>query len=135
MVKREIYKVLGSGFLGIVIAMWCLFGSGQSGALRWNDIVSILLFSPVYGIGLVYGFKTVFKIIAGLFKVAAPFMMFRGAPANDGGCFSGCLGVFLKAIAAFFLLQIVFVIGWIAGVVYAGILLKEAQLHDDTIWG
>lgn len=117
MLKKELIKILIAFLVGTAAGIYILLNFSEK---------ELGFLAPVYFVGLLYGWKELLKLLAGL----------TGASAKGGFFFIGAGGLFgltLTLFFYFFTMAIILAFGWIIGIYKCIRALMYAHSQDIAI--
>ena len=132
MVKRQWILI------GIAAGGGLLLGGGLAAGMAGDDgfsvcdVLSLLLFSPVYGVGLVYSLGMMFRLIGGLLEKLGMAFLYRFSFSSGCGL-GGCADWLFRVLIILFLFGFIISVIWIAGLFSAAKRLYDAEMTDRQI--
>lgn len=134
MLKRQWSIIALSGVFGLILGFTLVLQLHNDSSYSICDKIALLLFSPVYGVGLIYSLSTMFRLTGSLLKWFGTILFMRGI--SSGGCgFGGCADWLFRILVIILLFGLIVGFIWIIGVFSAAKKLRDAEIQDNQIAG
>lgn len=128
MLRREWGKVLIFSLIGLLLIGGAIVYNRGYG-LPVCDIAALLIVSPVYGVGLIYGMGAFFNMLGAILKWVGGMLFMHGMMSSGCG-FSGCFDWIVRFFLMALLIWVIASVGWLVGLWSAAKKLKEAEETD-----
>lgn len=134
MLKRQWSIIAISGIFGLILGFALVFQLHNDSRYSICDLIAILFFSPVYGVGLIYSLSTMFRLTGSLLKWFGTVLFMRGI--SSGGCgFGGCADWLFRLLLIILLFGLIVSFIWIIGIFSAAKKLRDSEIQDNQIAG
>ena len=133
MVKRQWTLIGISAAVGLLLGGMLAFQMIDSAEYSVYDVISMLVFSPVYGVGLVYSLSMMFRLVGEFLRKLGMMFLFRFSVSSGCGL-GGCADWMFRILIMLFLCGFIVSVIWIAGLFSAAKKLYEAEMTDGQIY-
>ena len=128
MLRREWGKILIFAVIGFLLVGGSLI-SNRGYGLPACDVAAILIFAPVYGVGLIYGMCTFFTMLGSVLRWVGGMLFMHGMMSSGCG-FNGCFDWIVRFCLMALLIWVIATVGWFVGLFSAAKKLKDAESND-----